>query len=293
MKLVFLATLDAILRRGSFAAAAEEMGLTPSAVSLQVKRLEEHLGQPLFVRSGRIAQPTDLARELAQTMREALSAMEGMRVKSSPTVEGRVAVGTIRTVQSNTLPAMLHEVHRRYPKLVVRAIQGESGALIEQLKTGVLDAAVVIRPASGGAGRFRWHTLAREPFVLIAPPDSVGDSIAELAPRHDWIQFDTTLVSGRLAANYLRRVAPRVRGNVEVDSIDAILAIVSAGFGISIVPRPRQPVGVHPVREIELDEGSPFREVAFVSRELDADNRRVRALREAFEFVYGVPMVGN
>ena len=293
MKLVFLATLDAILRRGSFAAAAEEMGLTPSAVSLQVKRLEEHLGQPLFVRSGRIAQPTALARDLAQTMREALSAMEGMRVKSSPTVEGRVAVGTIRTVQSNTLPATLHEVHRRYPKLVVRAIQGESGALIEQLKTGVLDAAVVIRPASGGAGRFRWHTLAREPFVLIAPPDSVGDSIAELAQRHDWIQFDTTLVSGRLAANYLRRVAPRVRGNVEVDSIDAILAIVSAGFGISIVPKPRHFVRMHPVREIELDERSPFREIAFVCRELGADNRRVRALREAFQFVYGVTTGGS
>lgn len=288
MKLVFLATLDAILRRGSFAAAAEEMGLTPSAVSLQVKRLEEHLGQPLFVRSGRIAQPTNLARQLAETMREALSAMEGLRVKSAPTVEGRVAVGTIRTVQSNTLPATLHEVHRRYPKLVVRAIQGESGALIEQLKTGVLDAAVVIRPSAGGAGRLSWQPLAREPFVLIAPIDSVGDSVVELLRTHDWIQFDTALVSGRLAANYLRLVAPRARGKVEVDSIDTVLALVSAGFGISIVPKPRHPIRMHPVREIELDQRSPVREIAFVCRELDVDNRRVRALREAFEFVYGV-----
>src|SRR6187431_1298842 len=82
MKLLFLATLDAILRRGSFAAAAEEIGLTPSAVSLQVKRLEEHLGQPLFVRSGRVAQPTPIARELALSTRDALAALEALRHKS-------------------------------------------------------------------------------------------------------------------------------------------------------------------------------------------------------------------
>ena len=260
---MFLATLDAILRRGSFAAAAEEVGLTPSAVSLQVKRLEEHLGQPLFVRSARTAQPT-------------------------PVVEGRVVVGTIRTVQSSTLPTTLLEVHRGYPKLVVRALQGASDSLVQQLKTGVIDAAVVIKPASAGGGRLRWHPLAREPLVLIAPQDSHGDSLTELLRRHDWVQFDTETVSGRIAANYLRRLAPRARGSVEVDSIDTIVALVSAGAGISVVPKPRHPIStVHPVREIKLGKGAPFREIAFVSRELDVDNRRVLALREAFEFAYG------
>jgi DNA-binding transcriptional LysR family regulator len=290
MKLVFLATLDAILRRGSFAAAAEEIGLTPSAVSLQVKRLEEHLGQPLFVRTGRVAQPTAVARELAQSLRDALGAMESLRVRSTPVVEGRIGVGTIRTVQSSTLPATLLEVHRRYPKLSVRAVQGESGALMEQLKMGLLDAAVVIRPSSGGASRFRWHPLAHEPFVLIAPPGSDEASVAELARRYDWIQFDTALVSGRLASNYLRRLIPRVRGSVELDSIDAIVALVSAGLGISVVPKPRHPIStVHPVREISLKDG-PVREIAFVSRELDADNRRVIALRESFEHVYAASL---
>ena len=286
MKLLFLATLDAILRRGSFAAAAEEIGLTPSAVSLQVKRLEEHLGQPLFVRSGRVAQPTPIARELAQTMREALSAMESLRAKSTPVVEGRVGVGTIRTVQSSTLPPALIEVHRRYPQLVVRAIQGDSEALMQQLKTGVIDAAVVIKP-SRGAGRFHWHPLAHEPFVLIAPPGSQGDSLEELLRTHDWIQFDTALVSGRMAGNYLHRVAPRARGSVEIDSIDTIVALVSAGFGVSVVPKPRHPISVvHPVREIALNLRAHAREIAFVSRALDRDNRRVIALREAFDFAY-------
>src|SRR3954470_12959136 len=134
MKLVFLVTLDAILRRGSFAAAAEEIGVTPSAVSLQVKRLEEHFGQPLFVRLARVVQPTPIAHQLVQTMRESLAAMEALRLKSTPVVSGRVVVGTIRTVQSSTLPPALRELRRRYPELFVRAVQGDSAALMQQLK---------------------------------------------------------------------------------------------------------------------------------------------------------------
>jgi DNA-binding transcriptional LysR family regulator len=287
MKLMFLVTLDAILRRGSFSAAAEEIGLTPSAVSLQVKRLEEHLGQPLFVRSARVAQPTPLARELAVTMREALAAMEALRHRSSPIVSGRVVVGTIRTVQSSTLPAALHDLRRRYPELVVRAVQGESGALMQQLKAGVIDAAVVIRPSAGGSGRFHWHPLAHERFVLIAPPDSKGDSLQELLRSYDWIQFDPAVVSGRMAANYLHRVSPRTRGAIEIDSIDTIVALVSEGLGVSLVPKPRHPISVvHPVREIPLNTQAHSREIVFVSRALDVDNRRVTALREALAKVY-------
>jgi DNA-binding transcriptional LysR family regulator len=288
MKLVFLATLDAILRCGSFTAAAEEMGLTPSAVSLQVKRLEEHFGQPLFVRAGRVAKPTQVARELAEAMQGALSTMEALRLRSTPAVEGRVSIGTIRTVQSSTLPAALHEVHRLYPKLTVRAVQGETSSLLEQLKSGALDAAVVIRPASGGARRFQWHPLAHEPFVLIAPPATpAGQPLAEILREHDFIHFDKALVSGRLAAACLHKLAHRVRSSAEIDSIDTIVALVSAGFGVSVVPKPRHPISrIHPVREFPLEQGRQSREIAFVSRELDADNRRVRALREAFGVAY-------
>jgi DNA-binding transcriptional LysR family regulator len=291
MKLVFLATLEAILRRGSFAAAAEEIGVTPSAVSLQVKRLEEHFGQPLFVRSARVAQPTPIARELVQTVRESLAAMEALRLKSTPVVSGRVVVGTIRTVQSSTLPAALRELRRRYPQLVVRAVQGDSGVLMQELKTGVIDAAVLIRPTAGGSGRFHWHPLAHEQFVLIAPPESTGRSLAELLRTHDWIQFDAALASGRMAASYLHREAPRARGIIEVDSIDTIVSLVSSGLGISIVPKPRHPISeVHPVREIALPQEPVSREIAFVSRALDVDNRRVAALREAFDVAYATPV---
>lgn len=287
MKLVFLETLDAILRRGSFAAAAEEIGVTPSAVSLQVKRLEQHFGQPLFVRSARTAQPTPIARELVATVREALAAMDALRLRSTPRVAGRVVVGTIRSVQGSTLPAALRELRQRYPDLVVRAVQSDSGTLMQELKTGVIDAAVVIRPASGGSSRFHWHPLARERFVLIAPPGSRGSTLADLMRRHDWIQLDTALASGRMAASHVHREVPRARGSVEVDSVDSIVALVSAGLGVSVVPKLRHPISdTHPVREVPLPQDHVARDIAFVSRALDLDNRRVAAVREAFDLAY-------
>ncbi|MEF7616156.1 LysR family transcriptional regulator [Aquincola sp. MAHUQ-54] len=293
MKLVFLATLDAILRRGSFAAAAEEVGLTPSAVSLQVKRLEEHFGQPLFDRTGRVVQPTAIARELSSTMQESLAKMDALRTRSQPQAAGRVTIGTIRTVQTSTLPVALADVRRRHPQLSVRAVQGDSGVLLEQLKAGEIDAAVVIRPAGGGSKRLHWQLLAREAFVLIAPPDSTGATLSELLAAHDWIQFDTTLTGGRMAAGYLHRLAPRARSTIEIDSIDTIVAMVSAGQGLSVVPKPRHPISVaHPVREIALGAQAPSRQIAFVSRGPDADNRRIRALREACEVAYNDPVHG-
>ena len=107
MKIAFLGTLDAVLRRGSFAAAAHEVGLTPSAVSLQIKGLEEYFGQPLFDRSARTARPTPIARELSSNIQGLLAAIDALRDKRSPTVSGRIALGTIRSVQTTTLPAVM------------------------------------------------------------------------------------------------------------------------------------------------------------------------------------------
>ncbi len=117
MKLEFLTTLDAILRHGSFAAAADEVGLSPSAVSLQVKRLEEYLGRPLFDRSGRVAKPTLLARELSESVRMALESVEAARNRPSGVLSGRLVLGAIRTLQTTMVPVVLTELTGAIPSL--------------------------------------------------------------------------------------------------------------------------------------------------------------------------------
>ena len=283
MKFEFLITLDAILRHGSFAAAADDVGLTPSAVSLQVKRLEEYLGRPLFDRSGRTAKPTILARELSESVRVALDAVESARTRQTVTLSGRVVLGTIRTLQPTVLPGVLGEITKRHPDLNVRVIQGDSLELLNQLKAGELDGAALVRPPSGGSSRLYWQDLERQPFVFVAPPDSDDLPPAALIKRYHWLQFDTSLSSGRVSASYLHRLSPGTRPKFELESIEAVLAMVSAGAGVSVVPQLRgAAASVYPVRQISLGAKAPSRQIAFVCRGADADNRRVSALKDAF-----------
>jgi DNA-binding transcriptional LysR family regulator len=287
VKLAFFVTLDAILKRGSFAAAAHDVGLTPSAVGLQIRQLEEYFGQPLFDRSGRQTRPTSFARELVIKMQGALTVIETLREKRAPLVSGRLALGTIRSVQTTTLPIALRQVRERFPQLSIRLSQGESRGLLQQLNAGELDAAVLVRPQSGGSSRLYWHNVAREPFVLLAPPSTTSNSVAELLQTHEWIRFDTSLTGGRIAAGYVHRIAPRARSTIELISIDAIVAMVSAGLGVSLVPIPRDPLrSAYPVRQLGLGKHAPTRQIAFVCRASDQDKRRIIAVRDTFERVY-------
>lgn len=289
MKFEFLMTLNSVLRHGSFASAADDMGLTPSAVSLQMKRLEEYVGQPLFDRSGRTVRPTPLASDLAESIRTALDAVEEARTRHSAALSGRVVIGAIRSLQPTMIPLVLREIGDRHPGLAVRVIQGDSGELLDHLKAGRLDGAALIRPTSGGSSRLDWQDLERQPFVFVAPPDSTETTAEALIARYDWIQFDTSLTSGRTAASHLHRLSPGTRPRFELESIEAVLAMVSAGLGVSIIPRlPVAPTVRAPVRQIPLGVSTPTRQIAFVCRNGDADNRRVRAIRDAFANGYGI-----
>lgn len=289
LKFEFLMTLNSVLRHGSFASAADDMGLTPSAVSLQMKRLEEYVGQPLFDRSGRTVRPTPLASDLAESIRTALDAVEEARTRHSAALSGRVVIGAIRSLQPTMIPLVLREIGDRHPGLAVRVIQGDSGELLDHLKAGRLDGAALIRPTSGGSSRLDWQDLERQPFVFVAPPDSSETTAEALIARYDWIQFDTSLTSGRTAASHLHRLSPGTRPRFELESIEAVLAMVSAGLGVSIIPRlPVAPTVRAPVRQIPLGVSTPTRQIAFVCRNGDADNRRVRAIRDAFANGYGI-----
>lgn len=95
MKIDAFSTLDAVLRGGTLAAAAHEMNLTPSAISMQMKQLEAYLGQPLFDRSGLQVKPMKLAHEVSSVMRDALQQLESLRKRASVSIEGSVRLGVI------------------------------------------------------------------------------------------------------------------------------------------------------------------------------------------------------
>jgi DNA-binding transcriptional LysR family regulator len=287
MNVGMLATLAAIVDRGSFAAAAREVGCTPSAVSLQVKQLEAYFGQLLFDRSARTAKPTPFALEAVTVARDFSHRLEALRARPSVKVSGRVRLGAIASVQTSALPPALKLLRDRHPALQVEVSLNDSDPLIADLKAGRIDAAVLVRPQSGGSSRLAWQNLARQPFVMLVPPGTPATTPQELLQRFDLIRYDTSLTGGRIAARYVRQVFPAARCSMEVRSIDAIVAMVSAGLGVSIVPRPRKALmAAHNVREVRLGKAGPTRQIAFARRRADWGHRNIDAVFKVFAAVH-------
>jgi DNA-binding transcriptional LysR family regulator len=283
VKLEALNTLIAVLRHGSFAAAAESVHLTPSAVSLQVRQLEEYFGRPLFDRSARQARPTPFAQELAATARRALAEIDGLRRPAEAGVSGRIRLGTIESVQMGMLPQAFAALRASAPALALHVVRGSTASLLTELKAGRIDIAAVVRPPSGGSSRLHWTPLRREPFVLVVPAGASGSKPQEFFREYEWIRLDRTLSAGRTAAQYVEQLAPGARRSIELPGIEGIVAMVGAGLGVSVVPQLRKELlRGYDVREVSLGDARVSRQLALVCRAADAQDRRLLAVHEAF-----------
>lgn len=290
MNLTMLVTLRTILEQGSFTAAAGVVGCSPSAVSLQVKQLEQYFGRPLFDRSTRVVVPTAFAREVVSAVGDFSHRLQMLRSRPAVEVAGRIRVGVITSMQSDVLPQALHALRQKHPTLdVVVPPLNDSEEMISELKAARLDVALLVRPEAGGSRRLVWQELHRQPYVLLAPPNASGKTVRQLLETYDWVGYDLSLSGGRVAARYVRSLKPDARCVMELRSMDAIVAMVAQGLGVSVVPQPRRPlVDAYAVREVGLGSRAPFRKLSLVWRNSDEGNRNVEAVAQAFATAFGL-----
>ena len=150
------------------------------------------------------------------------------------------------------------------------------------MKSGELDAAVVAQPEAGGSVRLNWRPLLRSEMRLIVPPQATETSVPALFKQYEWIRYDRQTISGMLAARYVTRQVRAGRGALELDSVPAIVAMVSAGLGIALVHL--VDAGFcqsYPVRFVRLGRGAPAVQMSLVTRKADADSRPLRAVADA------------
>ncbi|OWT54795.1 LysR family transcriptional regulator [Candidimonas nitroreducens] len=289
MKLGNLPTLQAVIRRGNFAAAARELALTPSAVSQQMRQLEDYFGSPLFDRSGRSVKPTSFALEVVATVDGALAQLDALRDRNRPEVSGRLRLGVINSVLLSTLPAILRTTSQRYPNLrVTLEPENTSEKLLEALKAGDIDAAVVVRPRTGISRKLVCEAVFEEPFILAYPTQTAQPHEVEAIVRAlPWIRYNGSLEGGRLATAFVRSIAPDLHPQYEVMTAHGVLGIVAEGLGFSVIPAPQKPVlDLCDVKLISLGERMPKREIVLARRSADVDRRRIDALHQCVKEVY-------
>ncbi|MET0257128.1 MAG: LysR family transcriptional regulator, partial [Methylobacterium sp.] len=159
-----LRTFVAIVDTGSFTRAAEEVFKTQSAVSMQVRRLEERLGTELFERSGRAVKLTDAgSRLLAYARRMLALSQETLSAFDEETIEGHVRIGLPDDYAERFLPEIMARFVRSNPRVELQIACETTSSLIEHIDKGHLDVALVC-PTKSSA----WSEIVRrEPLHFV------------------------------------------------------------------------------------------------------------------------------
>ncbi len=229
----------------SFTKGAQRANVVQSAVSAAVSRLESELGSALFERTGRAIRLTPAGRALLphahallEEVRAAKDAVDAVRGE----VRGEVTLGTLVHPGPIDLPAVLTELRRDHPGVVVKlrqTVRGTAGSL-DEVRGGTLDLALVssARPAVPG---IRLTGLYAERFVLIhaathplaaRDPVELADTVAG-----DFIDFPEGWGNREaIDALYAGRGLDR-RVLTEVVGFEMALELVRADLGIAFVPR--------------------------------------------------------
>ena len=160
-----LRTFVAIAENGSFTRAAHQVFRTPSALSMQIKRLEETLGQSLFIREARRVSLTPEGEVLLGYGRRLLKLNEEAVGRFlAPSLEGSVRLGTPDDVGTRVLPQVLTRFARSHPAVQVNVNAGRSIDLLKRLDDGELDLALVTLGHSDLSAK-RGEVVHTEPLV--------------------------------------------------------------------------------------------------------------------------------
>nr|WP_042445343.1 LysR substrate-binding domain-containing protein [Azospirillum sp. B510] len=251
-----LRALVIAMEHGGFARAAERLGRTQSAISLQMKKLEEQVGQPLFRKAGRTVALTDAgdlllgyARRIVTLNDEALSAARGRAM------DGTVRVGFPQDLAERWLPSVLGSFHRAHPRIHVEAQVGRGRELRDRVAQGALDLALAFGeiggsgPAATTSGSAA-ATLAHLPVAWVAADGFRADPDGPLPLA----LLDAPCMFRQHGVERLDGGGHPWRITFTSPSLSGLWAAVEAGLGVTV----RTPLGLPETLAIlARDQGLP------------------------------------
>lgn len=231
-----LDSLLAIARYGSFSAAGQAVGRSHSAISLHIKALEADLDTTLVDRSQRPPILTSDGEALAEQARRLHRVLGDINaIGRDGHLAGPLSVGIVPTAMTNLAAPALAALRQNHPDLRLEIRTGLSGELAQAVQAGDLDAALLTGPDLA-PDDLSLHLVVEEPLVVIAPPGTDMKSEADLLTAQPFIWFSRKTWAGQQIERRLLDRGLNVSHTMEVDSLEAIEALVRHGLGVSIVP---------------------------------------------------------
>ena len=235
MSLRYLETLVAVDETGSFSEAANEVCLSQSAVSMQMRALEADLGINLFDRSVRPPALTAAGRQVVTQARLILAQYNALKSDASNPATTPIRIGVVPSASARLLPQALILFRMHHPGAQVRVVSGLSEGLLQETLNRNLDAALITRPGTLPA-KLSSRRIERERLLLIGPPDMAASPARTILRDRPLIRFTRAAGVGQIIDTALHEGAYDFTETMELDSLEAILSMVSLGLGVSIVP---------------------------------------------------------
>src|SRR3954468_22220812 len=239
-----LAAFCTVVEKSSFSQAAEKLGVTQPAVSLQVRALEERVGQKLLDRSGRRVEPTEAGARLYRSAQRMLALEEQLfdEVTSEDAeLQGTLEIGASTGPGAHLVPLLLCEFQVEHPQLGVSLSIWDTQTVSEKVALRELELGVV-----GALRRNRsleFEALVRDEIVLAVPP---GHRAAGGTVSVDDLRDETVIAMQEGAGvrqvvdEELRRAGLRVRElepKLELGLQESVKSAVAAGFGVAFISR--------------------------------------------------------
>lgn len=223
----------------NFSKAAEELHVTAPAVSLQIKEMEEDIGVSLFLREGRRVELTSAgeyfllyARRIMSTLKEASDTMDRLKGQDARILK----IGLVSTAKY-FVPKILAQFKQEYPKVQIRLEVRNRQQLVELLREGEIDVAVMGRPPQEIDTRV--EAFADHPHAFIASPDHKLASMDNISPKqlNQFELITRELGSGtrHIMETFLAEHEASPVVSMEMSSNESIKQAVMAKLGISFV----------------------------------------------------------
>ncbi len=243
MELDQLRYFCAIVDAGGFSRAARQIHVSQPSLSQQIRKLEDELGARLFDRLGRSVRLTELGRAFLPHARGVLRELEAARgdvLERKASIGGTICVGVIPTIAPYFLPPLLTAFSRQHPEARVTVVEEITPLLLEKLRAGGVDAALVALPLPVRSHEFEALPLLREKLYAVLPnrhPLARGPalSLSDLSGEpflllRDGHCFRETAVAACKRAHLNPQIV------FESGQFSSLFGMVAAGVGISLVP---------------------------------------------------------
>lgn len=242
-----LSLFHLVAERRSFTGAGRQAGLTQSAITRQIRGIEDQLGLALFERTTRRVSLTPAGRRLYEQSKGIVARAEAMLrqlQQEFSLVPQTLRIGAARSIGLAYLPGFLFAFRRRLPAVQIQVVQRDGQEILAAVEAGDLDAALLSPPRRLPPALTATHRF-KDAFTLVVPPDSSVPATAgpvslkslrrQLASER-WLLLERDGQTGAALRRWLEGQGLDIEPAMELDSFDMIVNLVSLGLGVSLVP---------------------------------------------------------